>query len=364
MNRIEMLIIIFILILILIFILYYINNNDELHHNNFWDKQPVMRKYVQNFNIIGQIPKFEIDLVDDMKIESNDNININNIGEIIKFLDDNFSGFLKIVSKNTIEYILDKKTTSIKLYKKNKLVGFIHSRPLIINYEGNEYKLNYVEYLCVSKELRGCNIASILIASIIEKMNDIEYDQNRLYLFKKDGDRHRFLPIIKSRYMCLDIEEIKKGLHYDNHNNIRSINIDDIKYDEWDKKNIGHKLYIKMNEEEWKKYIINRNIYRIEIDNKKYNIIGSIGRIKDDNKVFDIEYIYNTEEDSYVNKWNDLIIYLWDEGYKYITMNDISDHMNILGCMGGWELGNNFQYYLYNGECRNIENEDVNITIN
>jgi len=358
-----LIIILFILILILIFILYDINYNNELSSNNFWDKQPVMRKYVSNFNIIGQIPKFEINLMNDMKIESNDNIDINNIGEIIKFLDDNFSGFLKIVSKNTIDYILDKKTTSIKLYKNNKLVGFIHSRPLIINYDGNEYKLNYVEYLCVLKELRGCNIASILIASIIERMNEIEYDQNRLYLFKKDGDKHRFLPIIESRYMCLDIEKIKKDLDINEHN-IKVRNIDDIRYDEWNKKNIGHKLYIKMDEEEWKGYIINRKIYRIEIEDKKYNIIGSVGKIKDDNKVFDIEYIYKTEDDRDVNKWNDLIIYLWDEGYKYITMNDISDHMNILGNIGGWELGNNFQYYLYNGECRNIDNVEVNMTIN
>jgi hypothetical protein len=314
-----------------------------------------MRMNAIKWTKLGKLPNFNIIISPNMKIM--DNIELD---KIIEFLNINFSSYLKLSNDNIKKYLLDSKSTNITLYELNNIIGFIHSRPINIIYNNNENELNYVEYLCVNKKYRGCNIAAIMIASLINNMNMKKEDNNRLYLFKKDGLEHKFLPFIRSKYFCLDLKNVnntKKKIEY---------NIDiSLDYNEWNNKANEYKFARIMNEEEWNDEMIIRKKYKIKMNNKIYVIIGQKSKIKEDNtNVFDIEYIYETKDNKNVLNYNEWLEYLRECDFEYITVNDIADYMNILSVIGEWKSGNEFQYYLYNGVCPLIDKSDIYFTIN
>jgi len=348
----KKLIINIILIISLILLLYYLNISKR--ENNFWNKQPVMLIEKTEWNKIGKLPEFNIIIPNEMKIVYEIEIN-----QIINFLEQNFSFYLKLSNKNITKYLTNPKSTNITLYHNNNIIGFIHSRPINIIYNNNEEKLNYVEYLCVHKEYRGCNIASILIASIINRMNEIENDIDRLYLFKKDGDTHSFIPFITSKYLCLDLKDQNIENGYDNSD--ISLN-----YNDWKNKVEKYKFYRIMNEEEWIDEVIIKKKYKLKINEKVYVIIGQKSELKNEKlcNVFDIEYLYETIDNNTSNTWNKWIGYLKNEKYQYITMNCIADYNKIVPNINEWKNGNDFQYYLYNGESPIINKEEVFFTIN
>jgi hypothetical protein len=256
------------------------------------------------------------------------------------------------------KYLSDNNVTNVVIYYNNNIIGFIHSRPLKILYDKKEKQLNYVEYLCVSENMRGCNIASILISSLIKRMNDIEYDIGRIYLFKKDGKEHSFLPFISSKYLCLELKPFKN-------NSKVHINTDcSLNYHEWKDTGNMYRLSRSMDENEWIDEMLIKNKYMISINDKSYMIIGQSSKLKHDNNknVFDIEYIYNTKYNNCGNDLNLLIEYLANNGYDYITINDIGNYKNIIPNISEWKDGNSFQYYLYNGECSLIKNKDIYFT--
>ena len=342
-----------ILIIILLLLLYYINYKKK--DNDFWIKQPVMRIENKEWTKLGKLPEFNIIIPENMKI-----VYEINIYDIIQFLNENFSSYIKLSNRNIKKYLINCKSTNISLYIDDKLIGFIHSRPINILYNGNQEILNYVEYLCVSKKYRGCNIASVLISSLINRMNENEQDINRLYLFKKDGDKHTFIPFIKSKYLCLDLElkKCNNEIKYDTSN--VSLN-----YNEWKSKIDKYKFSRLMNEDEWNDEMKIKKKYKMKINEKVYIIIGQKSKIKNkkDNNVFDIEYIYETD-DKTSNTWNIWIEYLKKNSYQYITINDIADYNKIIPDINKWVNGNNFQYYLYNGESPIINKNDIFFTIN
>jgi len=342
-----------ILIIVSLILLLY-NVNIPKRENNFWNKQPVMLIEKKEWNKMGKLQEFNIIIPNNMKIVYEIEIN-----EIINFLEKNFSSYLKLSNENITKYLTNPKSTNITLYHNNNIIGFIHSRPINILYNNNEETLNYVEYLCVHKDYRGCNIASILIASIINRMNEIEYDINRLYLFKKDGDKHSFIPFITSKYLCLDLKDQKEERGYNNCD--ISLN-----YIEWKNKINKYKLSRIMSEEEWNDELLIKKKYKLKINNKTYIIIGQKSELKNEKicNVFDIEYIYETIDNNSNNTWKKWIGYLKNEDYQYITMNSIADYKTIIPNINDWKKGNDFQYYLYNGECPIINEADVYFTIN
>jgi hypothetical protein len=120
-----------------------------------------------------------------------------------------------------------------------------------------------------------------------------------------------------------------------------------------------------MSEDEWNDEIKIKKKYKMKINDKVYIIIGQKSKIKDykNNNVFDIEYIYETG-DTTNNTWNIWIEYLKKNNYNYITINDIADYNKIIPDIDKWVSGNNFQYYLYNGESPIINKNEIFFTIN
>jgi hypothetical protein len=347
-----------IIIIILLLILYYINKDEKIH--NFWNKQPVMRTYTSKWVNMNQLPIFNIIIPDNMKIKYDIDIN-----DAIKFVNDNFSAYVVIGNDNMKKYLSDINVTNVGIYKDDNIIGFIHSRPLKILYDNDEKLLNYVEYLCVSKDMRGCNIASILISSLINRMNEINDDISRVYLFKKDGRGHSFLPFISSKYLCLDLKSVKNNKYIDDDDVYVNSDIS-LNYNEWMNKTNMYKISRIMDETEWNDEVKIKDRFIINIDDNSYIIIGQSSRLKGNinNNVFDIEYIYNTK---YTNdkryNWELWMTHLVNKGYDYITVNDIANYREIIPNIDEWADGNSFEYYLYNGECEKIENKDIYFTL-
>jgi hypothetical protein len=343
-----------VLIILLLIALYNINKNSKSH--DFWNKQPVMRISTDKWVNIGMLPNFNIIIPSDISI-----IYDVNVDDTIKFINVNFSPYLQISNENMKKYLNDMNTTNIAIYKNHRMIGFIHSRPLHILYDNNEKVLNYVEYLCVSKDMRGRNLASILIASLINRMNDINYDINRVYLFKKDGKKHKFISFISSSYLCLKLEKS------DCNTNINDFKNSDISlnYNEWLNTTTNYKFSRMMSIDEWNEELKIKNIYVILIHNKSYIIVGQSSKLKECNtNVFDIEYIYNTSSNIAKYEWDDWVSYLLNEKYEYITMNDIANYRDIVPNINLWKEGNNFHYYLYNAKCEIIDKKKIFFTIN
>lgn len=64
---------------------------------------------------------------------------------------------------------------------------------------------------------------------------------------------------------------------------------------------------------------------------------------------------------------SDLVVYLKQQGYMYITVNRIGYHEEILRSVEPtfqWKIANQFQYYAYNFKCPKMNKEDFYFTIN
>ena len=311
-----------------------------------------MRIPSNKWSSLNQLHSFSINLPNDMYFQYSIDISSS-----ISFLQAHFSPYLKM-SYNTINYHLSNpSSTNISLIHQGAIIGFIHSRPIHIKYNDISQNINYVEYLCVQPSYRGYNIASIMISSLINRMNSISFDISRIYLFKKDGDKHPFSPFITSQYLCMSLNNHSSNNNYhDLSNNTHS----DI-YNDWLNKANKHKFTIISSLEQWLNDMSIRQSYIVNINNQSFYIIGQTSTFNNIYKVFDIEYIIPTHKKTN-NTWQSLLSFLKFNKYSYITMNNISDYKNIIN--NNWNIGNSFQYYLYNGISPHIENTDIFLTIN
>jgi hypothetical protein len=333
-----------IILIIIIFILYkffYIKKS-------FWSEQPVMRTPSLKWNFINSLPHFNISIPKDFTLKYDVDCN-----ETVSFIQKYFSNELMMSYDNMLTHISNEKSANVSLLYKGELCATIHSRPVSIIFDDIVYNINYVEYLCVKPEHRNNNIASIMIAAIINRMNTINNDVGRVYLFKKDGNIHDFIPFASSQYLCYKIEDC-----YDNDISLNDNSISDYKY--WKNWSDKHRFSLYISEEGWSNFIKNKVVYNVESN----VIIGQLSQIKKGDKVFDIEYIISVSHDINTIKWSEFYSLLRKQGIKYITINDISNFKEKIPNLSEWKNGNTFQYYLYNAECPIIKKEELFFTIN
>jgi ASC-1-like (ASCH) protein len=333
-----------IILIIIIFILYkllYVKKG-------FWVEQPVMRSPSLKWNFMNSLPHFNISIPKDFTLKYDVDCN-----ETVSFIQKYFSNELMMSYDNMLAFISNEKSTNVSLLYKGELCATIHSRPVSIIFDKNEYNINYVEYLCVKPEQRNNNIAAIMIASIINRMNTINNDVGRVYLFKKDGNIHDFIPFASSRYLCYEIEDC-----YDS--DISSADNRICEYEYWKNWSDKHRFSLYIAEEGWSNFIKNKVVYNVESN----VIIGQLSQIKKGDKVFDIEYIISVSHDINTIKWSEFYSLLRKQGIKYITINDISNFKEKIPNLSEWKNGNTFQYYLYNAECPIIKKEELFFTIN
>lgn len=171
--------------------------------NPFWDKQPVMRHHIKrepfDSGIICKAPIFNI------KLKSNQKILLNNysITKIKLFLQNNFSNNYN-TNNNYLDYILRKKhAVNISLLEDNKIIGFIHSSPILVYIDKKLVKFKYVDYLCIDEKYRDNYMATILIASIIKVEK-----RTQPIMFKKDYSRLPYQHFISSNYYINDLRKL------------------------------------------------------------------------------------------------------------------------------------------------------------
>jgi hypothetical protein len=333
-------------IIIVIIIIYIIYKLSYKKTGSFWSEQPVMRIPTLKWKNMKSLPYFNIKIPNDFILEYGyDN------HKIVSFIQKYFSNELVMSYDNMLSHISNTKSTNICLLHNEELCATIHSRPIKIKLDDNIYEINYVEYLCVKPELRGNNIASIMISSLINRMNSVDFDIGRVYLFKKDGKIHDFIPFASSKYLCYKIEDF--------YNDDIMIDASGDYYKNWKNYCDKHRFCLNINEDVWTNFIKNKKVYHIGSD----IIVGQLSQIKNGDSVYDIEYIFPFIETSSV-RWNNLYSILRKQDIKYVTINDISDFKEKIPNISKWKHGNEFQYYLYNAECPLIKKEELFFTIN
>ena len=190
----------FFFLLFFFFILNFVYSKKRMHL--FWDKQPVYRDGVNKYGILSKNPIFNIKTNNRYEFK-NSKLSKNTI----QFINQHFSKYNKFSIKyllSTLAYQEKKKVINIELYRDKTLVGFIHGKPIKINLENREINTYYVDFLCVHQKYRNKNLASFLIAELINKCSIIQ-----TFIFKKDKTPLPFNYIAKTSYYYKFIENIE-----------------------------------------------------------------------------------------------------------------------------------------------------------
>ena len=168
----------------------------------FWDKQPVMRMPPLAIRgTIGNNPKFHIKLKDGQQLR----INTHPYQPIKEFLQNNFSNDYNI-DDHYFNYIFHQKDAhNITLLEKTKIIGFIHSSPVLLNIDNKPVSFRYVDYLCIDRQYRNNYMATILIAAIIQKAGN----KKQQFIFKKEFYSLPYTPILKSNYYIKDLRKLQ-----------------------------------------------------------------------------------------------------------------------------------------------------------
>jgi ribosomal protein S18 acetylase RimI-like enzyme len=422
---------------VLIAIAAYIYDN-YCHKHSFWEHQPVEWASDSgeiNSNSIGEfdassasamlttiskLPLFNVTIPSEMRFHvfSERQLETHAHNEnIYDFLRENFSSYLHMRDE-VINYHITKETSvNIGIYHGNELVGFIHGRPIDIVFNQNEHTVYYVEYLCVHRDYRSRNLASILISRYIQEMERITGRDDLWFLFKKDGQKHPFVSFFQSEYKILDL-----GEHRFNRPSISDSDVsisDEMKrivYDEWVQYSSSFQFHRKMTFDEFASPV--STIWICGLDGiaivcKTSQLYDPIRDTHD--KVVDIEYLIplstpgeplstsgeqtstlgeqtstsgeplstpgeqtstlgepdnsgNSELLSmYPYTFADLVNYLKHQGIMYMTINDIGRHREILRRVEPtfeWKSANQFQYYAYNFKCPQLKSDEFYFTIN
>ena len=327
--------------------------------NPFWDKQPVMRPSMKGHTgVISKAPVFSI------KLKSNQKIILNNhpIEQIKDFLQDNFSKYYNVNTKY-LDYSLRKKDAhNIVLLENKKIIGFIHSNPILVNLNQKLVKFRYVDYLCIHEKYRDNYMATILIASII-RVNH----RKQPIMFKKDFSRLPYNYFISTNYHIKDIRKLNpKSTH--KIEKLTPFNF----YKYYDYTNMLLRrytvkcLYTKkeffelfLGKSVMDYYIIdNPNGYKTIIIGKKtiYKLDGNILNC------FEIDLVLG--ELRYVKEIDEkLSNYLKSNGYNYICISAIGSNIKYIKD-NEYKRNSRVYYYTYNYSMPNILPNECVININ
>ena len=324
----------------------------------FWDKQPVSRCVGDKLGIISKIPKFNIILC------KNEYFCINNLEKDISlvcdFLNDNFSGNYTFSNKyliDTLLYLNNNSTINISLKNRREIVGFIHAKPVDMFINNIYKKMYYVDFLCIGKDYRSKNYASILISKLISYIN-LPYLS---FIFKKDHYKLPFNYINKTSYYHFYTHKSSTNINkitYLNINNLDSV----YNFIKSCHKNLD--VYSVISKNELKTSYINKSKSMIIEYDKVGNIKGVLSFIysnfiinSKNTRCIDIEYIF-------INSlgYNKIIEYLntiaIKDGVEIIT---IIDHYYNSYFISKYNMikGMDLYFHLYNFNINKVRNYKI-----
>tara|TARA_B100000925_G_C21949327_1_gene448216 strand:+ start:20 stop:1096 length:1077 start_codon:yes stop_codon:yes gene_type:complete len=327
--------------------------------NPFWDKQPVMRPYMKGHTgVISKSPVFNI------KLKPNQKIILNNysISEIKDFLQDNFSNYYNVNTKY-LDYSLRKKQAhNIVLLENKKIIGFIHSSPILVYLNQKLVKFRYVDYLCIHEKYRDNYMATILIASII-KVNH----RKQPIMFKKDFSRLPYDYFISTNYHIKDLRKLNPKI---NHKIEKLTPFNFYKYYDYTntllKRYTVKSLYSRkdffdlfLGKNVMDYYIIsNPNGYKTVIIGKKtiYKLDDNIlNCFEIDIVIGELRYLKDVDEQ--------LCNYLKSNGYNYICISAIGSNIKYIKD-NEYKRNSRVYYYTYNYSMPNILPNECVININ
>ena len=313
--------------------------------HNFWSKQPVMRNYDnKNLEIIGFIPDFKLNF-------NKSNISYrfsNNIEDSYKFVNKNFNLNYNI-DYNYFKYCFTKnKSKNIDFILNNKIIGFIHCEYINIVYYNKTIGINFVDFLCVEDKYRNKNLASLIIATLLNSFKN----KNSYFLFKIEGYSLPFKSVIKTYYYYnkLQFSNIATNII-----NVKDLSNQDILKIYKIYTNLINKyvIHIHYNYDSFYKVFVKCNINSLLIINHNLNnsifIIGKKSEYKVDKKAFncfDIEYILGNTKDA-IDINNKLSNYLISNNFKYYSIAEIGDNYNFIS-KNNLQKTQKLYYYTYN----------------
>lgn len=355
---------VFLICCILIISIIYLNLIRSNSHN-FWDHQPVMRNYDnKNTYIIGMIPNFNIDFGNySIKVEHN-----RDMLEIYSFLNNNFSNTFNIDYNYFKHNYYKHNSKNIVLTLNGEIISYINSIPIIVYNKPYRLKFNFVDYLCVKKNLRKKNLASLIISSFLSTFNN----KNEYFLFKIEKVPLPFCHILKTAYYLKKIDMLHK---YSNRlaNEVIDIcelsnnNIDRI-YKIYKNSISQYNFFSIFEKKEFIDTFIKYKSLKLIIINH-YNpllIVGKPNYYKLENvtyKSFDVDVILGNKSiclkkiDYYIN------YYMIKNKYQYLCIPNIADNLkyiNLLNMSKGMDL----YYYTYNLNQKKFTVKDFCLNIN
>jgi hypothetical protein len=350
----EILFLLFV-ILILIITIYFIKPK-----HLFWDYQPVMRSY-DNYtnNIIGLNGSFKFNINDPT-------INIKNdydYEKIYNFINNEFSENLYI-NNDFFKYHHDLSgALNISLVKNNEIIGFIHSHPVKIVLDKKDLVFYYVDFLCIKKELRTNDLATLLICSILNSVSNKEQP----FLFKRDSVKLPFLPILKSKYHYDEINE-ELDLKVDSSINLITKEVFEENYKLIE--NYLNQFYFrrKFTLEELNNLLFEKQIIKCYFNyNKQYPlfIFGKNNKLDWGSKTyntFDIDFILGDSIDLKKDRL-ELNKQLLKDNYNFVTIPAVGLNINYI-IMNNLEGANNYYYYTYNFSTKLLKNSEICFNIN
>jgi len=329
-----------IILLILVIFLYFYPNSTH----SFWDKQPVARIKQNKYGLIAINPVFNINLRKKYNFSETGVTN-----KTLSFINNHFSLYNKFqldFLKNTLTLNTKIKVHNIHLYDKNKLVGFIHAKPINMIIEAIKINIYYVDFLCIHAEYRKKNLATFLIAKLINNCHS-----KQVFLFKKDNNPLPFNYINKTAYYYKkNINRISNGLL--NKFNTSFKNIETI-YNFIISIKKEYTCYDNISLQQFKELYFNNKSKHIVVESKN-NVIISVSiyvnnLFNDRNTIFktlDIEYIYIKKKNLEIST---IIEYLGTICNNNTVLTCIDQmHNNYFIKKYNFNKGMNLYYHMYN----------------
>jgi hypothetical protein len=359
----------YILIFIIIIVFYYYKNS-----HNFWNKQPVSRKSLFSANNEGVITKPKYFKTEDDLDKNFSWTTISDIDNFKNFLQSNYSKseiyskeYLQFILNSPIKHIIkikdiDRSELNIGLKYKDKLIGSIIGRPIILKININIIEGFYVDFLCIDKQYRGKNLAPKLINKLLCKWKKYKLDA---HFFKIDFKPLPFDYIGKFNYYYYDLSQdniiVNKNIIIKRLDETMLIDTYKFFYDNISK----YKIYQIFTFDEFRYYFLSNKFIHSFVILEKDIITGFITFIemkhKDPTKKSDIvnciELIYfltNTPNIIY----NFLEIF---KSYDYLIFLDAMQNKTLINILHPNKSHVTY-YHLYN-YMTNIYNEDIGIII-
>jgi hypothetical protein len=264
--------------------------------------------------------------------------------KIIGFLNKNFSDSYKFpisIAENLIE-----NNRIITLENQDNIIGSISWEPITILVGGRQEFMYFVDNLCIDRNFRKKNLATLLISKLIKTICNKE-GSSVSFIFKIDRKPLPFQEITKSNYYYRDLFNPLGSNDF-------LIKKRDFKID----------IYI----QSYSKYIKNANSGFSVFDYDGIEVYGRISKFKVLDKwknVFDIDKINFFGEKTIIDrkKWGEIEKKLKEYKIELITLPYIGYNQELID-KTNWTIANNVYWYFYNYSCPKISNKDFYVNFN